>query len=114
LTKEIELFFVNNGLLLIPFGVFIILGFLWLLIGKDKKHTLVVQYQPPENITPAEAGLLWDDKLHKRDMISLIYHWASKGFMEVNEVSNNLIFKKLAELPESSKLFSKPYSLLRQ
>lgn len=107
LSKEIELLYNNNKILLIPIVAFIVLFALWWLIGKDYKHTLVVRYQPPKNVTPAEAGLLWDDKLHRRDMVSLIYYWASKGYLEVIEKSNKLTLKKLAHLPSDAKPFEK-------
>lgn len=107
LVKETQLFFNNNTYIIVPFIVFILLFLIWYFIGKDKTHTLVVRYEPPQNITPAEAGLLWDDKLHKRDMISLVYYWASKGYLEVIQSGTSLSLKKIVEIPDSAKDFEK-------
>jgi len=107
LTKEIQLFVNNNFYLLVPVVVFLLMFGIWFFIGKDKTHTLVVRYEPPQGITPAEAGLLWDDKLHKRDMVALIYYWASKGYIEVIQSGTSLSLKKMSEIPETAKEYEK-------
>jgi uncharacterized membrane protein YgcG len=71
--------------LLVPLWAGIPLLVLWLLFGRDKTDTLVVQYEAPEDITPAEAGLLWDDKLHNKDLLALIYYWAGLGYIKIKE-----------------------------
>ncbi len=105
--KELELQVKNNIFLLIPFGVLIVMFLIWYFVGKDKTHTLLVRYEPPKSITPAEAGLLWDDKLHKRDMIALIYYWAAKGHLEVIESNKILSLKKITDLPSESREYEK-------
>lgn len=77
----------NNGRLFYPL---LILGFFiwwWFKKGKDKQVTIFPQYYPPENMTPAEAGILIDDKLHERDIIALIPYWAARGHISIEEVA---------------------------
>lgn len=77
----------NNGRMFYPL---LILGFFiwwWFKKGKDKTVTIFPQYYPPENMTPAEAGILIDDKLHERDIIALIPYWAARGHISIEEVA---------------------------
>jgi len=39
----------------------------------------------PDNITSAEAGFFIDDKTDNRDLLSLIFYWAAKGCIEIEE-----------------------------
>jgi len=57
--------------------------------GRNRKPLIVVRYYPPEGLTPAEIGWLYDDKIHNRDMISLIYYWAADGYLEIEEIPGN-------------------------
>jgi hypothetical protein len=106
-----EIIWSNNKMLFYPIILFIILLILWYFIGRDKKGSIVVQYKPPIDITPAEAGYLWDNKLHKRDLVSLIYYWAGKGLLTIKEIKtigiadNDYELTKLKELPAYSKSF---------
>jgi uncharacterized membrane protein YgcG len=96
--------YINNNLTyLIPIVIILLLFVLWIFIGKDEEFTAVVQYYPPKGMTPAEAGVLWDYKLDKRDMISLIYHWAGEGYIKIKTLDNDDVeFIKVGDLPKSS------------
>ncbi|BAI80599.1 conserved hypothetical protein [Deferribacter desulfuricans SSM1] len=105
----------NNYIYVLPVVIFIIFFLLWNKFGKDTKMIKIVQYKLPDDITPAEAGVLIDDKVDNRDLISLIFYWAAKGILEIEEVEGDgLIFKKkdyvlnrLKDLPETAKSFEK-------
>ncbi|HPS28141.1 MAG TPA: DUF2207 domain-containing protein, partial [Bacteroidales bacterium] len=102
----------NNKLLILPFFIFLILLLLWYVFGRDKKDAIVVQYKPPQDITPAEAGYLWDNKLHKRDLVSLIYYWAGHGLVSIKEIkapgkSLDYELTRLHDLPAGAKSFEK-------
>lgn len=76
----------NNQFLFYPL---LLLGFFigwWFKKGKDRTVPIYPQYYPPEHMTPAEAGILIDDKLHERDVISLIPYWAARGHIRIEEV----------------------------
>ncbi len=101
----------NNYFLFIPFLFFILLIVLWYCIGRDKKETVVVGYYPPAEVTPAEIGFLWDNKLQKRDLVSLIFYWAGNGLLSIKEFSNDLTHEtdfeltKLKDLPADAKSY---------
>ncbi|MGA1847193.1 DUF2207 domain-containing protein [Deferribacter abyssi] len=113
--SRVSFVILNNKIYLLPLIVFISMFILWYLFGKDKNIIKIVQYKLPENITPAEAGVLIDDKTDNRDLISLIFYWAANGYLEIEETdSNGLILKKkdyilskLKDLPENAKSFEK-------
>ncbi len=110
---QMKLFIYENRVFFLPLFVFIALLAVWLIIGKDEKAAVMTYYKPPEGVTSAEAGLLIDDKIDNRDLISLIYYWASKGYLEIEETESktslfkkkDFILKKLKDLPEDAKEF---------
>ncbi|TYB33522.1 MAG: DUF2207 domain-containing protein, partial [Flexistipes sinusarabici] len=112
--KSLQLFISGNWALFIPIFVLIALFVLWYFIGRDKKMIDVVHYKIPEKITPAEAGFIIDDKGDNRDLTSLIFYWASKGFISIEEVedegffsSKDYILTKEKELNKDAKPFEK-------
>lgn len=108
ITKKIGFFFRNNKGLAWVFTFFMVLFILWFLFGRDKKRPVVVQYYPPVDLSSAEAGYIWDNKLHKRDLISLIYQWAGQGLIEINNIDGkDYELKKLNALPANAKPFEK-------
>jgi len=91
----------------------LVLYLLWDRFGRNRKEAVVVQFYPPQKITSAEAGLLWDDKLHKKDLVSLIYYWAGKGYLEVEEIQENkkmsYKLRKKKDLPASARGFERTF-----
>lgn len=86
------LFMSDSWVFLIPFFAFLFLFILWYFIGKDKNIINIVHYKIPDKITPAEAGFIIDDKGDDRDLTSLIFYWASKGFLSIEEVKDEGLF----------------------
>lgn len=81
------------------------------IIKHRKKHLIVevVEFTAPENITPAEAGYIIDQKVHGGDISALIVYWASKGYLSIKEENNKIYVTKLKDLPlnaqEHEKIF---------
>jgi uncharacterized membrane protein YgcG len=94
------------GLLWITF-----LSILWWFIGRDKKWKKSVAFEPPVGMTPAEAGYIWDGKIHKRDLVSLIYFWAAADVLEIGEEKTlgktDYVLYKMKELPDDAQPFEK-------
>lgn len=109
-----RLFFANNWGIFVPITVFLIAHLIWLKFGRDEDTIKVIQYFPPEGITPAEAGVIIDDKTDNRDIISLIFYWASKGIIKIEEIKgegffekDDYILTKLKNLPQNAKRHEK-------
>ncbi len=56
--------------------------------GRDPiwREALVVQYRPPEGVTPAEAGVLLDERADNIDIVATIIDLAVKGYLKIREV----------------------------
>ena len=64
----------------------------WRKYGKDEKVVSTTSYYPPENMDPAMAGFLINDKDDSSDLISLIPHWGSKGLLKIEEIPKKGLF----------------------
>ena len=92
---------VNNNLfsrplsmsVIISVGISVILSlifiFLRLTTFSKKKIIPVVEFYPPDGINSVEAGYLIDDKLQNTDISSIIFYWASKGYLRIKEEEKN-------------------------
>lgn len=58
----------------------------WKKYGKDYPIVRMVRYTPPKGLTPAEAGMLIDEKADNVDILSLLPYWAHKGHITINEI----------------------------
>ena len=79
-------FFMSNFLFLIPViaagGMFV----LWRRHGRDPDlRPLMPEYEPPEELTPAEAGTLFDTSPDLRDVTATIVDLAVRGFLVIEE-----------------------------
>lgn len=102
----------NSFAFIIPFIIFIILFFVWQKFGKDNHKIDIVHFRPPKGMTSAEAGVIIDDKADNKDLISLIFFWASHGLIEIEETEKggffskaDYILTKISELPNEAKSF---------
>ncbi len=75
-----------------------------------KNDKYIVQYDAPKWVEPPEVGILIDDKLDPRDVVSLIYRWASNKYIKIcaeDDKNKKFYIKKLKNLPDSSKEYQK-------
>lgn len=72
--------------LALPFFFFALALRTWRRRGRDpEEQAVVVGYEPPEGITPAEAGTLVDHKAELRDVISTLVDLAVRGYVGIEE-----------------------------
>lgn len=103
------------GLIGIPIALFLAMIGIFARFGWDKPVIKMVEFYPPDELTPAEAGAFVDDRSDNRDLIALIPYWGAQGFirMEENEQKmwigkkkdNELI--KLQDLPADAPKYEK-------
>ncbi len=86
----------------------------WHKYGKDERVVRTTSYYPPENLDPAMAGFLIDDKADHSDLISLLPHWGSQGHLRIEEMAKKGLFGKkdtklirLGPLPETAPEYAK-------
>ncbi len=66
----------------------------WQKYGKDDKVLSTTSYYPPEDIDPAMAGFLINDKDDASDLIALLPYWGAKGYLKIQLVSGKGWFGK--------------------
>jgi uncharacterized membrane protein len=68
-------------------------------IGTDKpllvKEATVVEFTPPENLRPAEIGVLIDERADTIDVTSTIIDLASRDFLTITEIPKKWLFGKV-------------------
>lgn len=87
------MFLGDNLILLLPFIIFIILYLLWKKYGQDPedKHSIIAQYDVPENLTPLEVGTIFDSKTDDKDVSAEIIHLAIGGFLKITRIEGQKI-----------------------
>ena len=58
----------------------------WSKYGKDYPIVRMVQYTPPKELNPAEAGVLIDEKADNVDILALIPYWAHNGHLTMKRI----------------------------
>ncbi len=75
-----------NWPLALPLPVFVLMFMLWRRHGRDPEELpVVVQYQAPDGLSPAEAGTLMDNSADMRDIIATVVDLAVKGHIRIEE-----------------------------
>ncbi len=79
--------------------------YIWNSKGKDPVLFPSVQFSPPDNMTPAEVGYVIDGVVDNKDITSLIFYWADKGYLDITESDKNeFLFIKKKD-PETTNYF---------
>ncbi len=63
----------------------LIAGLLFFAFGRDKPLVQTVEFYPPNNLSPAEMGYVIDGVVDKNDIISMIFHFADKGWLRIEQ-----------------------------
>jgi hypothetical protein len=90
------LWFIGSNLaVFLPFVTLGVMGLLWYYKGRDPDsgRSIAPMYEPPPDISPAEAGTLIDDRVDPRDVTSTVVDLAVRGYLKIEEkVDEGLLF----------------------
>ena len=77
-----------GGALLALIGGLGLVAWRWLAVGRDEREheTIVAEYEPPEKIRPAQAGLLIDESADTKDVTATIVDLAVRGYLTITEI----------------------------
>ncbi len=66
----------------------------WFYRGRDLpgRGAIVVNYEPPDKLSPAEVGTLIDERVDQRDVSAVIIDLAVRGYLKIEEVASNSWF----------------------
>ena len=85
-ASKVAMFFRSNWPLGIPFIAFLVMFYLWWTRGRDPRlRPIAAQYEPPDQLTPGEAGTLIDNSADMRDITSSIVDLAVRGYIVIEE-----------------------------
>lgn len=92
-TEKAADFAESNWPLAIPLVVFVLMYWLWSRVGRDPSRLpVVVQYEPPGPLTPAEAGTLLDESVDMRDITATVVDLAVRGHLKIEEKEDEALF----------------------
>ncbi|MEA2626276.1 MAG: hypothetical protein QOD06_2321 [Candidatus Binatota bacterium] len=84
--RRAAFFLRSNWPFAIPLVVFAAMLVLWRRYGRDPRlRPISPAYEPPDRLTPAEAGTLTDDRADLRDVTATIVDLAVRGFLDIEE-----------------------------
>ncbi len=77
----------DNLVLVTPVIAFGLLVLLWFKRGRDMgtPGSIMVRYEPPDGLSPAEVGLLADELVHKRDVTATVIDLAVRGYLRIED-----------------------------
>jgi len=85
-ASQVALFFRSNWPLGVPLAAFAAMFYLWWTRGRDPRlRPIAPQYEPPDQLTPGEAGTLVDNSADMRDITASIVDLAVRGYMVIEE-----------------------------
>ncbi len=65
----------------------------WSRHGRDpERRTIVVQYEPPPGLTPAEAGTLVDHTVQMHDLTATLVDLAVRGYIQIEQTRKSRLF----------------------
>ena len=72
---------------LVPLLTLAAMLFLYLRFGRDpgRRTPIVVQYEPPDELSPAEVGSLLDERIDTPDIVSTVIDLAVRGYLTIQE-----------------------------
>jgi len=101
--EAILYFLLDNWGFFLPVVVFVTMFILWASLGKelDLGKTTIVQYEPPDDLTPGEVGYLVQER-YSGDLVSAdIVNLAVKGYVKIFEVSKVDLVKKFGKIAKA-------------
>ena len=90
LWDKVRRVLLDNWPLGIPLVVVTLMSLLWYRTGRDpSRNPVMVQYEPPKELTPAEAGTVTDESVDLRDITATIVDLAVRGYLKIEELPRN-------------------------
>lgn len=86
----------DNLILFLPLFVLVIMFGLWWKKGRDPKGrgVIIPRYSPPDNLTPVEVGTIVDERVNRRDTVSIIIDLAVRGYLKITRVEEKNLWRK--------------------
>lgn len=71
----------------------------WQINGRDPVPIITARYEAPEGLSPLLVGYLYDKTANDKDIISMLFYWADRGLLTINEEEKEeFTFTKLKDI----------------
>ena len=71
----------------------------WQLNGRDPIPIITARFEAPDGLSPLLVGYLYDKSADDKDVISMLFYWADKGLLTINEDGKDeFTFTKLKDI----------------
>jgi len=80
----------DNWIIGLPILTLIICLYLWYTRGRDPngRGIIIAQYEPPDNLTPSEVGIIIDTQVQNKDITAEIIYLAEQGYLKIKQCEN--------------------------
>ncbi len=97
--QKVANFLKENAILFLPIISLLVMFILWYKRGRDPKGrgNIIVQYDVPDNLSPAEVGSIVDENVHSQDISAEIVYLAIQGYLKITRIEKSGILKKSAD-----------------
>ena len=92
---------------------------LFLKKGKDPRPVQTVEFYPPDDLSPAEVGYIYDTNIDDKDMTSLVMWFAARGYLKIHAEETETRFlkrdkikvtlQKLKDLPQGAAAYQRTF-----
>lgn len=90
LAARTGLFFYANWAFVLPLLAFGLMLRRWYVRGRDPRlRPIAAQYEPPDQLTPAELGALIDESADPRDITATIVDLAVRGYLTIQDTGDD-------------------------
>jgi uncharacterized membrane protein YgcG len=95
-AEKIVAAILQNLILLLPIVAFVAMFIYWRRKGRDPegRGVIIAQYEPPEDMMPAEAGTIVDEGVNHRDIAAEIIYLAIQGYIKITRIKKGKLFSK--------------------
>lgn len=75
---------------------------------KNRTLVPVPEFYPPEGMNPAEMGYFIDSTIDAKDVVTLIYDWAAKGYLTIEmKGKKDFVLHKVRNLPTTARSYER-------
>ncbi len=96
--------FLIDNFFTISLPIIVIFGFFlnWFVYGRDYKikGPIIPRWEVPDNLAPAEAGIIFDGKFGSQDFAAMIIDLAVRGYISIEQLFDDYEFTYLKENSE--------------
>lgn len=86
------------GAVIVAVGIAFLVWSRW---GRDDEPIVVVRFDPPDGMSPMDVGYCADGTLDTKDITSMLFSWADRGYLTIEEKSkkkNDTVFTRVKDL----------------